>query len=57
MLSVQREGAVVHLIATRLTDLSAELAGIGAQEGVFPLLMGEGTSSIRAGQAGLRAAC
>ena len=39
---VQREGAVVHLIATRLTDLSAELAGIGAREGAFPLPHGRG---------------
>ena len=37
---VQREGAVVHLIANRLTDLSAELAGLAAQEGAFPLLHG-----------------
>jgi error-prone DNA polymerase len=31
---IQREGAVVHLIANRLIDLSAELAGIGASETV-----------------------
>jgi error-prone DNA polymerase len=39
---VQREGAVVHLIAHRLTDLSAELAGIDAREGAFPLPHGRG---------------
>ncbi|PJN94765.1 DNA polymerase-like protein [Amaricoccus sp. HAR-UPW-R2A-40] len=39
---VQREGAVVHLIANQLTDLSEELAAIGAQEGAFPLPHGRG---------------
>jgi error-prone DNA polymerase len=39
---VQREGAVVHLIANQLTDLSEELAAIGAREGAFPLPHGRG---------------
>ena len=39
---VQREGAVVHLIAHRLTDLSAELAGVGEREAAFPLPHGRG---------------
>lgn len=33
---VQRKGAVAHIIANRVTDLSAELAGIGARKGEFP---------------------
>lgn len=32
----------MHLIANQLTDLSAELAGIGAREGAFPLPHGRG---------------
>jgi error-prone DNA polymerase len=39
---VQREGAVVHLIANRLSDLSAKLAGIGDREMAFPLPHGRG---------------
>lgn len=39
---VQREGAVVHLIAHRLTDLSAELAGVGEREAAFPMPHGRG---------------
>ena len=31
------EGEVVHLVAHRLTDLSAELASIGNRGGTFPL--------------------
>ena len=39
---IQREGEVVHLIAHRLTDLSAELASVGDQDGKFPLSHGRG---------------
>jgi error-prone DNA polymerase len=39
---VQREGEVVHLIAHRLTDLSAELASIGDRDETFPLPRGRG---------------
>ena len=39
---VQREGAVVHLVANRLTDLSADLASIGEREAAFPLPHGRG---------------
>ena len=39
---VQREGEVVHLVAQRLTDLSAELASVGEREGLFPLPHGRG---------------
>jgi error-prone DNA polymerase len=38
---VQRAGEVVHLVAHRLTDMSAELASVGRQ-GAFPLPHGRG---------------
>lgn len=34
---IQREGEVVHLVARKISDLSAELASIGEREGSFPL--------------------
>jgi error-prone DNA polymerase len=58
---VQREGAVVHLIANRLSDLSAELAGVGEREAAFPLPHGprveahHGSPGRAAGAAGARA--
>jgi error-prone DNA polymerase len=54
---VQREGAVVHLIANRLTDLSAELAGVGEREAAFPLPHGRGDASTMAAQGAIRATC
>ncbi|KTE27317.1 MULTISPECIES: error-prone DNA polymerase [Alphaproteobacteria] len=39
---VQREGEVVHLVAQRLTDLSAALASVGDRETAFPLPHGRG---------------
>ncbi|MFC3694879.1 error-prone DNA polymerase [Chenggangzhangella methanolivorans] len=39
---VQREGEVVHLVAQRLTNLSAELASVGERDGAFPLPHGRG---------------
>ena len=39
---IQREGEVVHLVAHRLTDLSAELAGVGSRDDGFPLPHGRG---------------
>lgn len=39
---VQREGEVVHIVAHHLTDLSAELASVGAREAGFPLPHGRG---------------
>ncbi|MEY9625049.1 error-prone DNA polymerase [Sinorhizobium fredii] len=39
---IQREGDVVHLVAHRLTDLSAELASVGDRDMVFPLPHGRG---------------
>jgi error-prone DNA polymerase len=39
---IQREGEVVHLVANHLTDLSAELAGVGERDDGFPLPHGRG---------------
>jgi error-prone DNA polymerase len=39
---IQREGAVVHLVAHHLTDLSADLASVGERDGGFPLPHGRG---------------
>jgi error-prone DNA polymerase len=39
---MQREGAVVHLIAHRLSDLSTDLSSIGEREAGFPLPHGRG---------------
>jgi len=39
---IQREGEVVHLVAQRLTDLSAELSGVGQLHRPFPLPHGRG---------------
>lgn len=34
---VQRDGEVIHLVAQRLTDRSAELASVGERDTAFPL--------------------
>src|SRR3546814_19192020 len=39
---VQREGEVVHRVAQRLTDLSADLASVGDRDAAFPLPHGRG---------------
>ncbi|MDR6827964.1 error-prone DNA polymerase [Bosea robiniae] len=39
---IQREGEVVHLVAQRLTDLSADLAAVGKRDQPFPLPHGRG---------------
>jgi error-prone DNA polymerase len=39
---IQREGEVVHLVAQRLTDLSADLASVGDRDIAFPLPHGRG---------------
>ena len=39
---IQREGEVVHVVAYKLIDLSAELASVGAREGPCPLPHGRG---------------
>ena len=54
---VQREGEVVHLVAHRITDLSADLASISQRGDAFPLTHGRGdefraTSGSLTGTAG-----
>jgi error-prone DNA polymerase len=39
---IQREGEVVHLVANKLADLSADLATVGSREGPFPMGYGRG---------------
>jgi error-prone DNA polymerase len=39
---IQREGEVVHVVAYKLIDLSAELASVGGREAPFPLPHGRG---------------
>ena len=46
---IQREGEVVHLVAYQLTDLSAELASVGARDAVFPLPHGRGDQVTHGG--------
>ncbi|MCW2359821.1 MULTISPECIES: error-prone DNA polymerase [Bradyrhizobium] len=48
---IQREGDVVHLVAQRITDLSADLASVGSREAAFPLPHGRG-DQIRNGGSG-----
>ncbi|OJU11469.1 MAG: error-prone DNA polymerase [Caulobacterales bacterium 68-7] len=44
---IQREGEVVHLVAWKLFDLSAQLASVGGRDGVFPLTRGRGDEFAR----------
>ncbi|MBN9362830.1 MULTISPECIES: error-prone DNA polymerase [unclassified Devosia] len=46
---IQREGDVVHLVANTVTDLSAELAGIGNRDVAFPLPHGRGDEAHHGG--------
>ncbi|VTZ25389.1 hypothetical protein MPC1_2250002 [Methylocella tundrae] len=39
---IHREGEVVHLVAQRITDLSADLARVGSRDMAFPLPHGRG---------------
>ena len=48
---IQREGEVVHLVAQRLTDLSAELASVGQRDAAFRLPHGRG-DQVRHGGSG-----
>ncbi|MGY2931859.1 DNA polymerase III alpha subunit [Bradyrhizobium sp. GM6.1] len=50
---IQRDGAVVNLVAHHLADLSAELASVGDRDGGFPLPHGRG-DQIRDGAASRR---
>ena len=46
---IQREGDVVHLIATQLFDLSADLASVGNVEGAFPITAARGDEVLHGG--------
>ena len=46
---IQREGEVVHLVAHRLLDLSAELATVGSRDAAFPLSHGRGDQVTHGG--------
>jgi error-prone DNA polymerase len=46
---IQREGEVVHLVAHRLVDLSAEIATVGSRDAAFPLSHGRGDQVTHAG--------
>jgi hypothetical protein len=48
---IQREGEVVHLVAHRFTDLSANLASVGERDATFPLPHGR-DDQVRHGEAG-----
>ncbi|MBZ9848066.1 error-prone DNA polymerase [Mesorhizobium sp. CA14] len=48
---IQREGEVVHLVARKISDLSAELASVGEREGSFPVPHGRG-DQVRNGDSG-----
>jgi error-prone DNA polymerase len=48
---IQREGDVVHLVAQRLTDLSADLASVGDRDTAFPLPHGRGDQVRNGGSA------
>jgi len=48
---IQREGDVVHLVAQRITDLSADLASVGSRDAAFPLPHGRG-DQVRNGGSG-----
>ena len=52
---IQREGEVVHLVAQRLTDLSADLASVGERDAAFPLPHGRG-DEFHHGSPGARSA-
>lgn len=49
---IQREGDVVHLVAHRITDLSAELAAVGQRDEAFPLPYGRGDEARTGGTPG-----
>lgn len=48
---IRRDGDVVHLVAQRITDFSADLASVGSREAAFPLPHGRG-DRVRNGGAG-----
>lgn len=46
---IQREGDIVHLVAQRLFDFSADLASLGERDGAFPLPHGRGDEVTHGG--------
>ncbi|TPJ37173.1 error-prone DNA polymerase [Mesorhizobium sp. B2-8-3] len=48
---IQREGEVVHLVGRKISDLSAELAGVGEREGSFPVPHARGDQVRNGGSA------
>ncbi|TWA90413.1 hypothetical protein FBZ96_11583 [Bradyrhizobium stylosanthis] len=48
---IQREGDVVHLVAQRITDLSADFASVGSRDAAFPLPHGS-CDQVRNGSSG-----
>jgi error-prone DNA polymerase len=46
---IQREGEVIHVVAHRLVDLSAELATVASRDAAFPLSHGCGDQVTNAG--------
>ncbi len=46
---IQREGDVAHLVAQRITDLSADLASVGSRDAAFPLPHGRGDEARNGG--------
>ncbi|MCF1483509.1 MULTISPECIES: error-prone DNA polymerase [Rhizobium/Agrobacterium group] len=46
---IQREGEIVHLVAQRLFDFSADLASLGERNGTFPLPHGRGDEVTHGG--------
>ena len=51
---VQREGAVVHLVADELTDLTALLRGVGQLDRAFPVPHGRGDGAAHPGSPDVR---
>ncbi len=46
---LQREGAVIHVVADELADLSSLLRGVGARDAAFPLVQGRGDEAKHGG--------
>ncbi|MCF1462823.1 DNA polymerase III subunit alpha [Agrobacterium vitis] len=46
---IQREGEIIHLVAQRLFDFSADLASLGERNGTFPLPHGRGDEVTHGG--------
>lgn len=51
---IRREGEIVQLAARQLTDMSADIAGVGERDQSFPLPHGHGEEFQHGGSADLR---